>query len=404
LRAQLAQVALLIAYQQEELGRAHEQSHPLSTGEKFMKAIRFAASALALAACTFFNTASFAQRGLDPTTPAPGAVGMQPYPQLANWAVDSTGFNAQLVSSSGATAKAATDRAAVFRPVAPCRLFDTRGFAAAISIPGPFAAGSTTNINAAGFCGIPNNSFVSGLSVAITVQNLTPFAGGYIATQQQGAPISAINTVFNTGAEWIGTTANIPIPNNSGNFSVYIANSTVHVVVDVNGYYQDMNELDVGAQELDVVGNTVGTVFEVSNVGTGIALAAGGYGTGGTALTVWAGSVRASGAGVGSNTFATIHQVNTAGVFGGSGTLCELAFTGYSVIDNVQANGDPNAILLITPRRNNSTGTHADYAVEAFYYPSGSCTPATTAHWMIHRVDGAAHVNNAQFNILIIKP
>lgn len=361
-----------------------------------MKATLTAACALALAASIAFPAS--ARSAADP-----GEVLVEHHPKLANWTVDSAGFAAKLKGQAkGPVAKADTDRASVFRPVAPCRLFDTRGFPAALAVPGPFAANSTTNIAAAGNCGIPTNGYVVGLSVAISIQNLTPSSGGYVATQQQGTPVNAINTVLNIGAEWAGTTANIPIPNGSGDFSVFVANSTTHVIIDVNGYYQDLDSLDIGLQELDVNGSNAGDIVGIAQAGTGAALAI--SASNGTALRINSGAVRASGAGVGTNTFATIHEVNTAGAFGAGGTLCGVGFPSYTVIDNTLANGDPDAILLITPRRNNTTSTHADYAVEAYYYAAGSCSASSAAHWMIHRVDGTPHADTAQFNVLIIKP
>jgi len=317
---------------------------------------------------------------------------------LQTWKVDSRSFAGQLSSRHGTT-KAATDLASVYRPITPCRLIDTRGFSAAIAVAGPLAPNSTTNINAAGFCGIPNNSEVAGISLSFHVFNNTVNNGGYIAFQQQGAAVTGVNAVFNPGAQWTAATANVSIPNDTGNFSIFIANSQVQVIIDVNGYYQDLNFLDVGTQELDIVGNATGDLFELNNAGTGTAL---GLSSNGDAIRVYSGSVRASGAGVGTNTFATIHQVNTAGNFGAGGTLCAAGFPSYSVIDNDQANGDPNAILFITPRYNSLAAQNVQY--EAYYYTSGSCVAAANNHWMVRKTDGTAYLNTSRFNILVIKP
>ena len=90
-------------------------------------------------------------------------------------------------------------------------------------------------------------------------------------------------------------------------------------------------------------------LLEVTNTGTGNALSAGNT-AGGAALAISSGSVRAVGAGVGSNTFSTIHQVNASGAFGAGGTLCATNFPSYSVLDNPHSNNEPNAMLYITPR------------------------------------------------------
>jgi hypothetical protein len=349
------------------------------------------------------STASAA--GGDPNDPALQQQSVNHGPDMAiplvNWDVQSQAFIATLGQARKGTTKAATDKATVYRPISVCRLIDTRGFSAAIAIPGPLAPNSTTNVNSAGFCGIPNDGTVAGLSVSFHVLNLTVNNGGFISFQQQGAPVNGVNAVFNPGSSWTATTANISIPNDSGNFGIFIAASRVQVIVDVNGYYQDLGEVDVGTQELDIYGNTTGDTFQITNTGGGSALTVGASG-GGRALTINSGSVRATGAGVNSNTFATIHQVNTAGSFGAGGTLCAPGFPSFSVINNAQANGDPNAILLITPRYNGALGPNVQY--EAYYYSSGSCVAAANGHWMVHRTDNAGFLDGYQFDVLVIKP
>lgn len=331
------------------------------------------------------------------------------YPPLRDWPVDSAAFIKSIAARAGGP-KAAEDVVSVYRPVSPCRLFDTRGFPAALAIAGPFAPNSTTNINSAGACGIPMGLPVVGLSITITVQNLTPGSGGYIATQQQGAPVNAINAVL--AGEWTSTTANVPIPNRSGNFSVYLSTAQAHVIVDVNGYYQDLGNLDTGTQQFDVLGNTVGDVFSVANAnatgtaiaassGTGVALRAS-AGTTGTAVLVGTGAFRVSGAGVGSTTsFATIHEVDTSATYP-TGTICS-GFPAYSVFDHPLANGDPNALLIITPRSNLGVGAF-NGVVAAYYSPGPGCgVVQSSAKWLIRRMDGTALPNGAQFSILIIK-
>jgi hypothetical protein len=341
--------------------------------------------------------------GGDPNDP-----GRQPFvndgPDMAiplnDWDSKPQEFIANRRHTEKGTTKAATDRATVYRPISVCRVIDTRGLSAAIAIPGPLAPNSTTNVNSAGFCGIPISG-VAGLSVSFHVLNLTVNNGGFISFLQQGTPVSGVNAVFNPGASWTAATANISILNDSGNFAIYIAASSVQVIVDVNGYYQDLNQLDVGTQELDINGNTTGDTLGVTNSGSGSALTVGAFG-GGTALTISGGPVRAAGAGVNSSTFASIHEVNTAASFGAGGTLCGPSYPAYTVIDNPQANGDANAILLITPRYNGVTGPNVQY--EAYYYATGSCVTAANGHWMIHRTDNASHMNGYRFDVLIIKP
>lgn len=317
---------------------------------------------------------------------------------LADWVVDAESFISQLRHKRSELAKAATDKATVYRPIPVCRLLDTRGFPAAASVAGPLAANSTTNVASAGKCGIPNNGLVAGLSISFTVQNLTVNNGGYIAFLPQGAAVSGTNSVFNPGAEWTATTANISLPNDSGNFAIYVALSQVHVVVDVNGYYQDLALVDVGSQELEITGNATGEVLQVTNSGGGAAL---GLSSAGAALSVQSGAIRAVGAGLGTNTFATIHRVLTGGAFGAGGTLCAVGADRISVLDNAQSNGDPNAILFIMARGVVTLiGTY-----DVRYCPVGcGCVAAAENKWTIRRSESIAFPNGYEFNVLIIKP
>src|SRR5438552_9905608 len=158
----------------------------------------------AMLTCLALSPSAVLAASLDPMAPRSFSVDSgpsKPIP-LENWAVDSKSFITSARQSRVGTAKAATDLATVYRPLPICRLIDTRGFSAAIAVAGPLAANSTTNINSAGFCGIPSNGEVAGISLSFHVFNNTVNNGGYIVFQQQGAPIAGVNAVFNPGAQW----------------------------------------------------------------------------------------------------------------------------------------------------------------------------------------------------------
>lgn len=308
---------------------------------------------------------------------------------LTSWPVDTKAFIAQRRQAAKGNLKAATDRATVYRPIPVCRLIDTRGNPAGINIAGPLPGGSVTNVNSSGVCGIPAGTGVAGLSVSFHVFNFTVDNGGYIAFLQQGAPISGVNAVFNTGAQWTAATANISIPDDSGNFEMYIAQSTVHVVVDVNGYYQDLDFLDTGPQELDIHGvvscTTPGCkVLEVTNEGNGAALAATNLG-GGPAFRIGNGSFNVAGAGVGSGTTAFIFQVDTT-------NLCD---ANTAPISHPMLDGDASALVLLTPR-GGSALTPAPVA--AVYNSTGA---ACANHWAVRGAGALA--NGAQYSVFIIK-
>jgi hypothetical protein len=322
---------------------------------------------------------------------------------LQTWSVDAKSFvrhaDTRRAAKGGST-KAATDRATVYRPVPVCRLIDTRGLAAAITVPGPLAPGSSTFVNASGFCGIPGGGLVSGLSLSFHVFNYTVNSGGYITFLQQDVPTvpvpPGVNAVFNEGARWTAATANVSIPNDSGNFKIYIANASVEVIVDVNGYYQDMDNLDVGTQELDIFGSVSGgDLFELHNLDTGSALALDNP-VNGPALTVYNGTIRAAGAGVGTPTFAFLHQVTVS-------NTCA-AFPSYSAILHPMLDSDPNAMIFITPRYNAGTGAEPAAATPiAEYLPTNTCgNGIPSARWFV-RTPSTNLVTNAFYNIMVIK-
>ena len=374
----------------------------------FVAARSLIALAAAAASVTCFAVTPYANRDALPMT-RDGNGGMTMDIPLNSWPVDTKSFIEQhramsTAAGKGGNLKAATDRATVYRPVKVCRLIDTRGGPAFINIPGPLLAGSITNVSSAGVCGIPSGIGVAGISISFHVLNLTVNNGGTIAFLQQGAPLNGVNAVFNPGAQWTAATANISLPDDSGNFEISITNSNVQVVVDVNGYYQDLDFVDTGAQELNINGTVAagGTVFEVTNLGAGNALAASNLGNG-AAFNINAGSFKVSGAAIGSGTTAFIAAVNTSSAFGSGGNVCGGA-PSIMVIDHPMLNGDSSAMLLITPREGSTipAPTGSAGAVAAIYL-SGECSPSAANHWGIRDKSGAALVNNAQYSVFIIK-
>jgi hypothetical protein len=326
---------------------------------------------------------------------------------LTSWPVDTKSFIEQhaAVTKGGSTLKAATDRATVYRPVKVCRLIDTRGNPAFITLPGPLTPG-VYPISSSGVCGIPAGTPVAGISISFHVFNTTPNNGGTIAFLQQGAALTGVNAVFNPGAEWTAATANISLPDDSGNFEISITQSTVQVIVDVNGYYQDLDFVDTGTQELNIDGAVPagGTVFEITNTDKGIALSGANLG-GGPAINITGGPFNVAGGGIGSATTAFILEAGTAG-----GTICS-GSSAIVVINNPLLDGNEDAIVLVTPRENATTSlgsgnhgpllTHGPYNA-FFIQTSGACGAGAVSHWAVRDASGTALPSHAQFSVFFM--
>jgi hypothetical protein len=102
------------------------------------------------------------------------------------------------------------------------------------------------------------------------------------------------------------------------------------------------------------------------------------------ALLIRRGSIKVSGAGVGSSTPAFIHRATVANSSGNS-----------TAIDHPLCNDEPNAILIITPNWNpgGTGGTYNNHSTGVFY--SGG-------RWRIFNQDLAVMPANAAFNVLVI--
>jgi hypothetical protein len=71
-----------------------------------------------------------------------------------------------------------------------------------------------------------------------------------------------------------------------------------------------------------------------------------------------------------------------------------------SVIDNPLVNGDPNAILIVTPR--GTSGGYTATAVGVTYNPSGATCAAGADKWVIFTLDASA-ITALQFNVMVIR-
>jgi hypothetical protein len=123
-----------------------------------------------------------------------------------------------------------------FIAIQPCRLADTRGN----GFTGPFGPPALSPLTprvipVAGYCDIPNTAQAVSMNVTVT----QPVAGGWVSVWPEGAPqpsplvasmtYAAAQTLSNSVIAALGTNGGITLYSKVG----------THVVIDVNGYYDE---------------------------------------------------------------------------------------------------------------------------------------------------------------------
>jgi hypothetical protein len=119
--------------------------------------------------------------------------------------------------------------------VPPCRVVDTRDLGAPIG--GPAVGGQETRPFAvAGNCGIPATARALSVNVAVTA----PTSGGNLRLFASGEAVPTVATITYSAGQTRANNAVVKL-NNSGSMSAFVgqlAGNAVHLIVDVNGYFQ----------------------------------------------------------------------------------------------------------------------------------------------------------------------
>lgn len=300
---------------------------------------------------------------------------------------------------------------ATFIPITPCRLVDTRGLFSPVYAGGPFAAGQIRVYRASGNCGVPaGNARVRAVSLAVTTPPTV--ASGDIEVLSESATLGGTVVMVIQAAQWNSATT-VTAVDTEGDFKVQLRGTPGDVVIDINGYYASTN--DVNNDYISIVGSYAlggGLLYVENNSAAGAAINAVGntaqvmLSSGTTAIDIFSGGIRVRGAGADTNTTVFKHVVDTAGTFvAGTGSLCGLGagFNNISVMDNQYLNGNPNAIVFITPKSEfNGVFLAAGSRLMAFY--DANCGVAADNHWSIADVNGGALPNGLQIHVMVIRP
>ena len=145
-------------------------------------------------------------------------------------------LTATATDSGGNTSEFSTclSFAAQYYTVTPCRLADTR------NAPGPYggpalAANTDRTFHIAGQCGIPATARAVSYNFAVT----QPTSLGDIRVFPAGIPLPLTSTVNWRGGQTRSNNATVPLPP-SGDVTAHVdeVSGTVHLIIDVNGYFQ----------------------------------------------------------------------------------------------------------------------------------------------------------------------
>ncbi len=118
--------------------------------------------------------------------------------------------------------------------VPPCRVVDTRGGA---PNGGPILQGQQTRVFVvAGNCGIPSTAKAVSVNLAVTLST----AAGNVRLFATGQPVPTVSSINYSAGQTRANNAVVTL-DGSGQISAFVgqtAGTTVHLIVDVNGYFQ----------------------------------------------------------------------------------------------------------------------------------------------------------------------
>jgi hypothetical protein len=120
-----------------------------------------------------------------------------------------------------------------FRPLAPCRAVDTRD--SGLGGPLPLPANESASFAIVGRCGVPTRA--KSVSLNVTVTGAT--ADGHLRIYPAGSSLPP-GSVINFGAGQTRANNAVILLNGAGELAVYVGQPAgeVHVILDVNGYFE----------------------------------------------------------------------------------------------------------------------------------------------------------------------
>ena len=137
-------------------------------------------------------------------------------------------------STSPAITQNVVAPAVSFFTLTPCRVVDTRGGA---PVTGPALVGQAVRaLTLAGHCGIPASAKAVSLNMTVTLAT----AGGNMRLFASGIPTPVVASINYSAGQTRGNNAIVPL-SAGGAIDAFVAQpagTTVHVIIDVNGYFE----------------------------------------------------------------------------------------------------------------------------------------------------------------------
>jgi hypothetical protein len=244
-------------------------------------------------------------------------------------------------------------------------------------------------------------------------KSITPDANGLFTAVVGDAADPSLTTTILESSSQVGLLVNgVEMNPKTALRSVFGRSDTGFTTPGVFGV--NANTAGVGTQGdamggYGVVGNggIVGVVGSASQPGA-IGVSASGYYSNSIALAIGTGGISVDNAGVNSKTPVFIHTVKTSGT--GTNTCGVTVFgKARSIIDNPLTNGNPNAILIVTPNygKASSGGIAPPQTPVGVYYADLAANVCGAVNkWVIYDLSAspAAWNDGARFNVMVIVP
>jgi hypothetical protein len=147
-------------------------------------------------------------------------------------------FTVELSAASGAAIAHAQATGTIFDrgfyPLDPCRIIDTRLPVSQLGGPA-LVAGADRAFHVGGTCGIPASAKAISLNIAVT----TPTGPGNVRLHPAGTPVPPTSSINYSAGQTRSNNAVVPL-NALGQIAAFVSggSGTVHLILDVNGYFQ----------------------------------------------------------------------------------------------------------------------------------------------------------------------